>query len=209
MEAYNDDLEAWQSYQDKIEQGKEKAESLNRRFARWYYVIAGEDYDKLALSRNDLVEPKEEVKEPASETEPQSSTEESAAANQAAADEFLAENQSKDGVITTESGLQYEVLTEGEGASPSEGSRVKVRYKGMLLDGTVFDQSGDSAVEFGVNQVIPGWTEALQLMRPGAKWKLYIPPELAYGERGSGDKIGPNTLLIFEVELVSVEPNVG
>ncbi|MDV6029414.1 MAG: DUF4340 domain-containing protein [Phycisphaera sp. RhM] len=221
MEAYNDALEEWQSHQDKIEQGKEKAESLNRRFAQWYYVIAGEDYDKLALSRSDLVEAKEEVKEPESEstsesdsdpeseTRPQSSTEETAAANQAAADEFLAENRSKDGVITTESGLQYEVLTEGEGESPSEDSRVKVRYKGTLMDGTVFDQSADSAVEFGVNQVIPGWTEALQLMKPGAKWKLYIPPKLAYGERGSGDKIGPNTLLIFEVELVSIEPNLG
>ncbi|QDV43732.1 putative FKBP-type peptidyl-prolyl cis-trans isomerase FkpA precursor [Stieleria neptunia] len=223
MEAHNADLETWQSYQDKIDQGKEKAESLNRRFAQWYYVIAGEDYDKLALSRGDLVEAKEEVKEPESDspseseteagletaTEPQSPTEETAAANQAAADEFLAENQSKDGVVTTESGLQYEVLTEGEGESPSGDSRVKVRYKGTLIDGTVFDQSGDTAVEFGVDQVIPGWTEALQQMKPGAKWKLYIPPKLAYGERGSGDKIGPNTLLIFEVELVSVDSDLG
>ena len=213
LEAYNADLEKWQSYQDKIEQGKEKAETLNRRFAQWYYVIAGEDFDKLALSRSDLVEAKEEVKAAESddetESEPQSSTEETAAANQAAADKFLAENQSKDGVITTDSGLQYEVLTEGEGESPKDDSRVKVHYKGTLIDGTVFDQSGDSAVEFGVNQVIAGWTEALKLMKPGAKWKLYIPPELGYGERGSGDKIGPNALLIFEVELVSIEPNLG
>ena len=107
--------------------------------------------------------------------------------------------------MSTPSGLQYEVLVEGEGERPFPTSRVKVKYKGTLLDGTVFDESGDQEIEFGVNQVIPGWTEALQLMNPGAKFKLYIPPDIAYGPQGSGEKIGPNSLLIFEVELISFE----
>ncbi|QEF97541.1 Peptidyl-prolyl cis-trans isomerase Mip precursor [Stieleria maiorica] len=211
MEAYRSDLDAWESYQEKITQGKEKAQTLNRRFAQWYYVIPGDDYDKLALTRSDLVEAKTQASESESEpemeagSEASSSRDDAAAANLEAAEKFLSENQSKEGITTTESGLQYEVLEEGEGESPSDESRVNVYYKGTLIDGTVFDQSGDTPAQFGVNQVIAGWTEALKLMKPGAKWKLYIPPKLAYGESGSGDKIGPNALLIFEVELVSVE----
>lgn len=119
---------------------------------------------------------------------------------------FLEENKSREGVNTTASGLQYEVITEGTGPKPSADDRVRVHYHGTLIDGTVFDSSvdrGEPAV-FGVGQVIPGWTEALQLMPVGSKWKIYIPSDLGYGERGAGADIGPNTALIFEVELLEI-----
>jgi K(+)-stimulated pyrophosphate-energized sodium pump len=119
---------------------------------------------------------------------------------------YLAENAKKEGVTTTESGLQYEVLTTGDGASPSAEDSVTVHYTGTLIDGTVFDSSverGEPAT-FGVSQVIPGWTEALQLMSVGDKLRLVIPSELAYGPRGSGAKIGPNSILVFEVELIKI-----
>ena len=119
---------------------------------------------------------------------------------------FLAENAKKEGVTTTESGLQYEVLTKGEGASPTTDDSVTVHYTGTLIDGTIFDSSverGEPAT-FGVSQVIPGWTEALQLMSVGDKFRLVIPSELAYGQRGSGAKIAPNSTLVFEVELLKI-----
>lgn len=127
-------------------------------------------------------------------------------ANQAAAEEFLAENAEREGVVVTDSGLQYKVIEEGEGPSPGPEDTVEVHYTGTLLDGTEFDSSHKrgETVSFGVGQVIPGWTEALQLMSPGAKWKLFIPADLAYGQGGAGGVIGPNSALIFEVELVSV-----
>jgi FKBP-type peptidyl-prolyl cis-trans isomerase len=120
--------------------------------------------------------------------------------------EFLEENKSRPGVITTESGLQYEVLTEGTGPKPTQEDQVRVHYHGTLIDGTVFDSSverGEPAV-FGVGQVIPGWTEALLLMPVGSKWKIYLPASIAYGERGAGNDIGPNSALIFEVELLEI-----
>ena len=120
---------------------------------------------------------------------------------------FLAENGKKDGVKTTESGLQYKVMNEGEGDPPKATDTVTVNYRGTLIDGTEFDSSykrGQPAT-FQLNRVIKGWTEGLQLMKPGAKYQLFIPPELAYGERGAGQVIGPNSTLIFEVELISVE----
>lgn len=119
---------------------------------------------------------------------------------------FLAANKSKTGVITTESGLQYEVLAKGTGALPTDTSRVKVHYHGTLIDGTVFDSSVDrkEPAVFGVNQVIKGWTEALKLMPVGSKYKLYIPQELAYGEANQGT-IKPYSTLVFEVELLSIE----
>lgn len=127
-------------------------------------------------------------------------------ANQAAAEQFLAENAQREGVVVTESGLQYEVVEQGEGASPGPEDTVEVHYTGTLIDGTEFDSSHKRGepVTFGVSQVIPGWTEALQLMSPGAKYKLYIPSELAYGQGGAGGVIGPNAALIFDVELLSV-----
>ena len=119
---------------------------------------------------------------------------------------FLIENAKKEGVITTSSGLQYEIITNGTGATPSESDKVTVHYHGTLLDGTVFDSSVDRGqpATFPVNGVIPGWVEALQLMNVGSKYKLYIPSDLAYGERGAGGAIGPNASLIFEVELLSI-----
>jgi FKBP-type peptidyl-prolyl cis-trans isomerase FklB len=119
---------------------------------------------------------------------------------------FLAENSKKENVITLESGLQYEVIKTGEGAKPSLNDQVTTHYHGTLIDGTVFDSSverGEPA-SFPVSGVIKGWTEALQLMTVGSKWKLFVPYDLAYGERGAGPQIGPFTTLIFEVELISI-----
>ena len=118
---------------------------------------------------------------------------------------YLAENAKREGVVTTESGLQYEILQEGEGASPRAEDIVKVHYRGTLLDGTEFDSSyarGEPA-EFPLNRVIPGWTEGVQLMKEGAKYRFHIPSELAYGERATGS-ITPNSTLIFDVELLEV-----
>jgi FKBP-type peptidyl-prolyl cis-trans isomerase FklB len=120
---------------------------------------------------------------------------------------FLAENAKKEGVKTLPSGLQYKVLSEGNGKTPAKSDTVTVHYRGTFLNGTEFDSSiarGQPAT-FPVNGVIPGWTEALQLMKEGAKWQLFIPPELAYGERGMPPRIPPQTTLIFEVELISVK----
>ncbi|HOG36742.1 MAG TPA: FKBP-type peptidyl-prolyl cis-trans isomerase [Paludibacteraceae bacterium] len=123
-----------------------------------------------------------------------------------ASEKFLAENAKKAGVITTASGLQYEILKEGRGQKPTATDKVKVHYHGTLLDGTVFDSSvkRNTPASFGVNQVIKGWVEALQLMPVGSKWKLYIPQELAYGAHGAGETIRPYSALIFEVELLEI-----
>jgi FKBP-type peptidyl-prolyl cis-trans isomerase FklB len=120
---------------------------------------------------------------------------------------YLDQNKAKAGVKTTASGLQYEVLTEGKGESPKETDKVTVHYRGTLPDGTEFDSSyaRNEPATFPVNGVIPGWVEALQLMKPGAKYRLVIPPALAYAERGAGADIGPNQVLIFDVELISID----
>lgn len=126
--------------------------------------------------------------------------------NAAAGEAFLKDNGAREKVMTTASGLQYEVLEEGTGAQPSAGDQVTVHYTGKLIDGTVFDSSverGEPAT-FGVTQVIPGWVEALQLMKEGARWRLFIPSNLAYGPNGAGGVIGPNATLIFDVELIKV-----
>lgn len=120
--------------------------------------------------------------------------------------DFLAENAKKDSVTQLDSGLQYEVLSTGEGEKPLATSTVKTHYHGTLITGEVFDSSverGEPA-QFAVNGVIPGWTEALQLMTPGSKWRLFIPSDLAYGAGGAGGQIGPHTTLVFEVELLEV-----
>ena len=128
------------------------------------------------------------------------------AENKDAAAAFLKKNKKEKGVKVTESGLQYKVITEGKGDKPSATDTVKVHYKGTLLDGTEFDSSykRNEPATFKANQVIPGWTEALQLMSPGSKYALYLSPELAYGDRGAPPAIGPGSLLLFEVELVEI-----
>ena len=136
-----------------------------------------------------------------------SQMEELAEKNSEAGEAFLAENAERDGVETTESGLQYEVLEEGDGEKPAESDRVKVHYPGELISGEVFDSSRERGepVTFGLNQVIPGWTEGLQLMNEGSRVKLYIPSDLAYGP-GGNQRIGPNETLVFDVELIEVNP---
>jgi FKBP-type peptidyl-prolyl cis-trans isomerase len=120
---------------------------------------------------------------------------------------FLEENKKKEGIKALPSGLQYKVLAEGSGKTPKETDTVTVHYRGTLVNGTEFDSSykRDKPSTFQVNRVIRGWTEALQMMKEGSKWQLFVPPELGYGERGSGSQIQPNSALIFEVELISVK----
>ena len=127
--------------------------------------------------------------------------------NKQAGDKFLAENKTKDGVVTLPSGLQYKVIKQGDGPKPTASDTVVTNYRGTLIDGKEFDSSykrGQPAT-FPVGQVIKGWTEALQLMPVGSKWQLYIPSSLAYGDRGAGGDIGPNSTLIFDIELLSIQ----
>ena len=128
-------------------------------------------------------------------------------ANKKAGEEYLAANKAKEGVVTLPSGLQYKIITQGTGKSPLATDIVETNYKGTLINGTEFDSSykrGQTAT-FPVNGVIAGWTEALQLMKEGGKWELYIPSELAYGEKGAGQVIQPNSVLVFEIELIKVK----
>ncbi|HEC16042.1 MAG TPA: FKBP-type peptidyl-prolyl cis-trans isomerase [Sedimenticola sp.] len=128
------------------------------------------------------------------------------AENAAAGKAFLAENKNKPGVIELENGLQYKVIKEGTGIKPKETDTVSVHYRGTLIDGTEFDSSykRNKPTSFPVNQVIPGWTQVLQMMKEGAKWQVYIPSDLAYGPRGAGAVIGPDSTLIFDIELIKV-----
>jgi FKBP-type peptidyl-prolyl cis-trans isomerase FklB len=132
---------------------------------------------------------------------------EKAAKNKVDGEKFLAENKTKAGVVTLPSGMQYQVVKEGTGAKPTINDKVKTHYHGMLIDGTVFDSSVDRGepISFPVSGVIKGWTEALQLMPVGSKWRLFIPADLAYGDRQAGPKIGPGSTLIFDVELLDIE----
>jgi len=126
--------------------------------------------------------------------------------NKIAGEAFLAENGKKPGIVTTASGLQYQILQEGSGASPKANDEVTVHYKGTTIDGKEFDSSYShgAPATFPLNRVIPGWTEGVQLMKEGAKYRFFIPANLAYGERGAGSRIGPHSALIFDIELIKV-----
>ena len=140
-------------------------------------------------------------------TPPSPSTEDSAMHTLHRGQQFLEENAKKPGIVRLDSGLQYQILEAGSGAPPGASDFVTVHYRGTLIDGTEFDSSyaRNSPATFAVNAVIPGWTEALQLMSPGAKWMVYIPSELAYGAQGAGSVIPPNSALIFEIALIAVK----
>ncbi|MEM9140831.1 MAG: FKBP-type peptidyl-prolyl cis-trans isomerase [Pseudomonadota bacterium] len=203
------------------------AQSLDTPAAQYSYAIGTQiggsvaqgdvpdlDIDALVLGLRDVlggVDPKlTEDQIAAAMTELQNAMQASAvaAANKALADgqAFLEENKGKDGITTTESGLQYRVENAGDGDSPKATDTVSVHYEGRLLDGSVFDSSYErgAPATFGVTQVIPGWTEALQLMKPGAKWEVWLPSDIAYGERGAGGDIGPNEVLNFTIELIEI-----
>ena len=141
------------------------------------------------------------------EAKQQAAAAEAGKAAKAAGEAFLAENGKKEGVVTLPSGLQYQVLKEGNGKKPSATDQVVCHYEGTLIDGTVFDSSyqRNQPATFGLNQVIPGWTEGVQLMQEGAKYRFFIPYKLAYGERGAGAQIPPFATLVFDVELIEVK----
>lgn len=141
------------------------------------------------------------------EAKQQAAAAEAGKAAKAAGEAFLAENGKKDGIVTLPSGLQYQVLKEGNGKKPSATDQVVCHYEGTLIDGTVFDSSyqRNQPATFGLNQVIPGWTEGVQLMQEGAKYRFFIPYKLAYGERGAGAQIPPFAALVFDVELIEVK----
>lgn len=168
------------------------ADKANKRFQAFFYVVSDASFATLRPKAETLWEDK-----PA---EPMAGN------TGKTVKQWFAENGAKPGITTTASGLQYEVISRGPegGKQPTDASQVEVRYRGTLVDGTEFDSSKEGTATFGVTGVIKGWTEALKLMREGDKWRLFIPPELAYGESGQGDKIPANSLLIFEVELVKV-----
>jgi FKBP-type peptidyl-prolyl cis-trans isomerase len=168
--------------------------------------------DALAAGKTLLTEAEARTVLVAAQTELRKKMQEKAAAeavaNKKQGDDYLVANKSKDGVVALPSGLQYKILQEGTGPKPTATDKVVCNYKGTLIDGTEFDSSykrGEPA-HFPVTGVIKGWTEALQLMPVGSKWQLFVPSELAYGERQAGPQIGPNSTLIFEVELLSIEP---
>ena len=151
--------------------------------------------------------PASEAVDLAGQDAPEAAIAERRVAAGAAGTEFLAQNAGRPEVAVLPSGLQYEVLVAAEGPTPGPDSRVTTHYEGRLIDDTVFDSSiaRGAPASFRLNQVIAGWTEALQLMSPGAKWRLFIPSELAYGERGAGQLIGPHATLVFDVELISID----
>ena len=174
--------------------GAKRAELAQKRFSQFFYVISDESFKKLRPALDTLFEAK--PAEPMAGTTGKTNT------------VWLDEHSKQPGVTVTASGLQYEVITSGAatGVKPTDAQQVEVKYKGTLIDGAEFDSTkGDASATFGVTGVIKGWTEALKLMKPGDKWKLTIPPALAYGEAGSPPKIGPNAILQFEIELLKIK----
>ena len=164
---------------------------------------------KDVLNNNELKLSKEEMQQILTDFQKKEQEELAAAAssNKESGVKFLSENKNKEGVKTTESGLQYKIIKAGEGETPKSNSNVVVHYRGTLIDGTEFDSSysrGEPAT-LGVNQVIKGWQEALQMMPVGSKWQIYVPSDLAYGQRGAGGSIKPNSTLIFDIELLEIK----
>ncbi|HKK16050.1 MAG TPA: FKBP-type peptidyl-prolyl cis-trans isomerase [Gammaproteobacteria bacterium] len=160
------------------------------------------------LTQSELKISEEEMQQVLSSYQQKLTTERAAAAdsNKTAGEKFLAENKKKEGVVTLPSGLQYKVLKKGDGPSPTVDDNVKVHYHGTHIDGSVFDSSYERGepVSLGLNQVIKGWQEAVPLMSVGSKYQIYVPADLAYGERGAGGSIGPNETLIFDIELLGI-----
>jgi FKBP-type peptidyl-prolyl cis-trans isomerase FklB len=172
------------------------AKGLKDAFSGGKTLMSDEEYRAtMAAFQKDLMEKQAEASKKAAEK------------NKKEGEEFLAANGKKEGVVTLQSGLQYKVLKSGTGKTPGSADKVETHYRGTLIDGTEFDSSykRGQTVTFPVNGVIPGWTEALQKMKEGDKWQLFVPPSLAYGERGAGREIGPNSTLVFEVELIAVK----
>lgn len=164
---------------------------------------------KLLLSDDDLNTTMSALQQEITQKQAQARAKE-ADNNKKAGDTFLADNGKKDGVVTTASGLQYKIVKSAEGKKPTDADTVTCNYRGTLIDGTEFDKSqAGQPASFQVGAVIPGFKEALKLMPVGSTWQFFIPPTLAYGERGAGNVIGPNTTLIFEVELVSIKDKTG
>lgn len=161
-----------------------------------FQAVMKEFLDALEVAQKEKMEAEAEANRAAAET------------NLTEGEAFLAENAKKEGVQVTDSGLQYMVLEEGDGPNPEVSDQVKVHYEGRLIDGTVFDSSRerDEPVTFPLDAVIPGWSEGVQLMSEGAKYRLFVPPDLAYGDRAVGEHIGPNETLIFDVELLAINP---
>jgi len=185
--------ESGASAEELVKAHRDAVAKANKRFQTFFYVISNDSFAKLRPQSESLFEDK-----PA---------EAKARGSEQTISAWLAEHGTKPGVTTTASGLQYEVLDKGpdDGRQPTDADSVAVRYTGTLINGEVFDSSGENTTEFPVTGVIRGWTEALKLMRVGAKWKLTVPPSLAYGESGQGEKIGPHEILQFEVELVEIK----
>jgi FKBP-type peptidyl-prolyl cis-trans isomerase FklB len=178
-------------------------EGIKDGFTGSKQVLDEEEINKtmMAFQQNIRAKKQEEHKKRMEEREKQGE------ANKEKGKEFLEANKAKEGVVTLESGLQYKILKKGTGASPKSTDTVKCNYKGTTIDGKEFDSSykrGEPAT-FALNRVVKGWTEGVQLMKEGGKWQFFIPSELAYGERGAGQHIGPNEVLIFEIELLGIE----
>ncbi len=181
--------------QPTVPEGQTMADKTQKRFGRFFYVISDASFNELRPKAETLFEDRPALGYPSAEGKTN--------------EQWLEENGKRPGVTATASGLQYEVITASPRADANQakdGDQVQVNYKGTLLDGTEFDASKGSPASFGVNNVITGWTEALKLMKEGDKWRLFIPSALAYGEKGSPPKIGPNQILVFEVELVKAAP---
>ncbi len=199
------------SYSFGVDLGKRIGENMELDVAAFSAGVSdGIEGGELQMSEEDMMATLQGYQQKKM-AEMQAEAEQEATKNQQASEAFLAANAEKDGVVVLDSGLQYKVLEEGEGAKPAADDTVEVHYRGTLIDGTEFDSSyarGES-ITFPVGGVIAGWTEALQLMPVGSKWELYIPSDLAYGPGGTQGVIGPNQALVFEVELLGIEEDGG